>query len=427
MRRSKRIVVSGIGPVASPGIGKDEFWKGILQTTTNVREIETRIDKNIWKKYFLHKVENFDILKFNIDKESLQSIRQWKEGYDNKDLYYALGACKLALDDSNIDYSKSDSNLGLVVCHENPGIEQLLWKSFESAYTFFKKNYKISKIDFFEKIYKSIMKLSYETQSFMFLFHIARTFKIHNFSLYVNNACSSGIYALDVASDMIQFGKAEKVLIVASDCPDVFKHIWFKDLKMYADDGLTKPFSENPNGFVLGEAAAALVLEEYEVALKRGATIYAEYLGSGFRLESWGITTPKLGYQYYHEAIEQSLINSNINKSEVNLICAHGVGTHINDYYEAKAFEEIFNDKVLVTAFKPYVGHCLGASNLIELIILLLCIKNQMFIPIINLDQMNPKIKLNLQKKQERGKIDFAIKASSAFAGFCASCVFKHI
>jgi 3-oxoacyl-(acyl-carrier-protein) synthase len=427
MKNNKRIVVTGIGPIASVGIGKEEFWKGLLQLNKSVRKVQACIDEQIWEEYYFHQVANFNIEKFNIEEAAIRAISQWKEGENNKDLHYLLVACKLALDDSNIIYDRDNNDLGLVVCHENPCIEQLLWKSFELSYKYLTSK-TLRKRDYFESIYSDVMKLSFETQSFMALFHVARTFRIHNFSLYVNNACASGLYGLDVASDMIRLGKASKVIVVASDCPDVFKHIWFKKLNMYANDGLTKPFSKAANGFVLGESAAALILESYDEAVARNAKIYAEYLGAGFRLESWGVTTPRVGYKYYHEAIEQSLINSNVERGAVDLICAHGVGTHISDCYEAKAFDEVFQEsKPLVTAFKPYIGHCLGTSNLIELIILLLCIENQTIIPIRNLNQINPKINLNLATEQQKYKINIAVKTCSAFAGFCAASIFKRI
>lgn len=421
----KRIAITGVGPIASVGSGEKEFWRGVLQPNVNIEEIHSFIGGQLWEKYFLHKVRDFNIHNFGLEETAVESITHWKEGEDNRDLYFLLAACKLALDDSNISYPGNDNDLGLVVCHENPCIEQLLRKSFNLSYDYLTLG-ELSKKDYFEKIYSNVMKLSYETQSFMVLFHIARVFGIHNYSLFVNNACSSGMYALEVASDMIKLGKAKRVIVAASDCPDVYKHIWFKKLNMYASDGLTKPFDKNADGFILGECGAAIIVEEMDSALERGAKIYAEYSGGGFRLESWGITTPKLGDEYYHDAIRQSLMKSGLTKNDVDLVCAHGVGSNLSDVYEAKAINDVFDGReIRVAAFKPYVGHCLGASNLIEIIILLLCLKNQIVIPVLNLRGINPKTKLNLVIKQEECQINYVMKTCSAFAGFCSSAVFK--
>ena len=172
----------------------------------------------------------------------MEYIRNWKEGDHNKDLLYLLAAVKLAIQDSNIDYLNKNSDLSIIVTHENPGLEQCLMKTYHSAFELYKKNEGLAEHDFFDEVFRKTMKAGYETQSFMTLFHIARTFNIKNYSLLINNACASGLFAIESASDLIRLGKAKQVIIVAGDCPDALKTIWLKSIKMYQEDGKIKPF-----------------------------------------------------------------------------------------------------------------------------------------------------------------------------------------
>lgn len=427
-QNKKRFVITGMGPIGSVGIGKEAFWRGILEQKVNVELVKSFAGREIWEQYYAHKVQDFDITRFDLNKDDLVYISNWKDGEDNRDLLFLMAAIKLALDDGRIDYKSGNNNLGLIVTHENPGIEQLLWKSFKSSYSLLKNNQSLNEKDYYNEFYKKTVKVGYETQSFMLLFHIARMFHIHEYSLFVNNACSSGLFALEAAKDMIALGKAKQVIVVAGDCPDIFKHLWFKMINMYASDGKIKPFDKNANGFIMGEGATAFILEDYEHAEKRKAHIYAEYLGGGFKLEGWGITTPMIGGKFYHEVIEEALSKSDIDEREVDLICAHGVGIPANDYYESKAICDTFTDKqISVTALKPYVGHNLGGCTLLELAILCLMMEKAISIPVLNTKQLDPKITINLVKEQKDIHAKTVLKISSAFAGYDAAVVLQKV
>ena len=428
MDKDKKVVITGIGPIASVGIGKEAFWQGILDRKTGIELVETSMSKEPLEKFYLHKVKNFDIKNYAIDQDDLAYIREWKEGEDNIDLFFLLAAVKLALDDTMIDYKTKENNLALVVTHENPGIEQLLWKIFRSSYQLLKDKPNIGEKEFFEKLFNKTVKVGYETQAFMFLFHIARTFNIHKHSLFVNNACASGLYAIEAASDMIKGNRVPMVVVAAGDYPDIFKHLWFKKIDMYEPNGKIKPFSRDAKGFIMGEGATALVLEDCEHAKERGAHIYAEYLGGGFSLEGWGITTPMIGGNSYQNTIKSALNKSRINKEKIDLICAHGTGTPASDYYEAKAIMDVFgNSKVPVTAFKPYVGHNLGGSTLVELAILLLALENQVIPPVMNTMDTDPRVNIDLVRDERKVKLSTVLKLCCAFAGNNAATVFRGI
>lgn len=428
MYRNKKVVITGIGPIASVGIGRQAFWQGILDKKTGIELVETSMSKELFEKFYLHKVKGFNIKDYGIDEDDLDYIREWKEEEDNIDLFFLLVAIKLALGDSMIDYKSKENNLALVVTHENPGLEQLLWKIFRNSYQLLKNKPDIKEREFFEKLYYQTVKMGYETQSFMFLFHIARTFNIHKYSLFINNACASGLYAIEAASDMIKKNKVPMAVVVAGDCPDIFKHLWFKMIDMYEPDGKIKPFSKDAKGFIMGEGAAALVLEDYEHAKKRSAHIYAEYLGGGFSLEGWGITTPMIGGAFYQDTIRSALNESGINKEDIGLICAHGTGIPASDYYEAKAIMDVFgNSKIPVTAFKPYLGHNLGGSTLVELALLFLSMRNDVIIPVLNTEKIDERINIELVKEKRKTKLNTVLKISCAFAGYNAAAIFRKV
>lgn len=424
----RRIVVTGIGPIASVGIGKESFWRGILQKNTGLEVVENLILKERWEKFYLHKVKDFHIKDFGINQDDLDYIKNWKEKEDNVDLLFLLAAVKLALDDGKIDYESQENHLGLVVTHENPGLEQLLWKTYRESFQLLKNDPALGEKDFCYQLTQKIIKTAYETQTFMQLFHIARTFHVHDYSFFISNACASGLYAVELAADLIRLGKFEQMIVAAGDCPDVFKHLWFKMIKMYPSDGKTKPFAKDGGGFVMGEGAAALVLEDYDHAKKRNAHIYAEYLGGGFKLEGWGVTTPMIGGSFYKEAIETSLDAGQVQREEIDAVCAHGVGTSASDYYEAKAISDVFQGlNTPTTAFKPYIGHNLGGSTLVELAILLLGLENNLIPPVLNTREMDPKMKINLVQKEIKKELKTVLKTCSAFAGYNASLVFRKL
>jgi 3-oxoacyl-(acyl-carrier-protein) synthase len=264
----------------------------------------------------------------------------------------------------------------------------------------------------------------------MFLYHIGKAFNIHGFSLFTNNACASGLYALETARLMIEGGNNKAVIVAAADYPDVYQHLWFKALNMYPPDGLTRPFDKDAQGFVLGQGGVGLVLEDIDHALQRNAHIYAEYKGGGFLMEGWKVAFPDLKGHTYSETIQEALKRSYIEPEAIDLICVHGVGTKIADRYEADTIADIFGtnqDRPKITAFKPYIGHTLGASVLLETAIMLLAMEKNIIPPLINTKNIDKKIRISPALQKKVFPIQKALKICSAFAGFNASVVFEKL
>ena len=428
----KRVVITGIGPIASTGIGKENFWQGILQKKTNLQREKCLLDGKLWEEFYLHKVDNFDLSKFGIDKEKLQDIKDWKEGEEIIDLNYLIAAVKLALDDSKLDYNSDNNEISLVLAHENLGLMPLAFKLSDSAYEILidKQKTEFSKKDFFAQFYRKFLKSGYDVQAFADLFHVARVFNIHNYSLFINNACASGLYAFEAAANIIKNNQAKSVVVAASDYPEIYKYLWFKELGIYSSDGKIRPFAQDSNGLVFGEGGVGIVMEDFAHAQKRKAEIYAEYLGGGFDLEGWKITVPEIGSKSYQRAISKAFEQAGIKKEEVELLVPHGVGSRPIDYYESKAIIDTFGQnpkKPLITAFKPYVGHNLGGSALLESAILLLSLKNGIIPPTLNTDNVDPRFNISLLKEEKREKITTAMKICCAFAGFNAAAIFRKV
>jgi 3-oxoacyl-(acyl-carrier-protein) synthase len=434
MAIEKRVVVTGIGPLASTGIGKDAFWEGILEKRTGLRFEEFKIDGDLWDSFYLHKIDNFDIGKFDIEKEILDDIKIWKKGKEDKDLFYLLAAVKLALDDSGLSYDKEDNNISLFLTVEHPGFEVFCEGVITETIKYIEKNStgnKLSKHKLFRHIYEQFSRDGYDLQTFMYLYFVAKAFGLHGYSLFTNNACASGLFALESAVRQIKYGESNIVLLASGDVANtMFKHLWFKEQGLYAEDGKIKPFSKNADGIVLGDGASAIVLEELNHALNRKSHIYAEYLGGGFSLEGWKVTLPKIGNLFYQKAIEVSLRKANLKPYDIDLINPHGVAIKVTDSYEAKAITDIFSKnsvKPFITAFKPYVGHNLGGCGVLESIILLLSLENNLIPATLNCDEVEQKYNIELVRELMPCSLNTAMKLSCGFAGYNGAAIFRKI
>ena len=431
MAAEKRVVVTGIGPLASPGIGKDTFWEGILGKKVGLGVKEFSLNGDSWTNFYAHKIEDFDFRQFDIDKNALIYIREWKEEDLPVDLYYLIAAVALALKDSKIDYENDDNDIGMVLTHENMGLMDFVLKLSHISFDTLRSEMEtaISRKEFYEKLYRSCLKSGYDVQTFMTLFHVTKVFNIHNYSLFINNACASGLYALESAAQMIKCGQNSAVVVAASDYTEIYKYLWFRDIGLYSGDGKIRPFCKDSNGLVFGDGGVGIVLEDMEHALKRNVGIYAEYMGGGFSLEGWKVTTPEIGSDSYQKAILKALKQSNISKDEIELLVPHGVGSKAIDYYESRAITDVFGlnpGKPLITTFKPYIGHNLGGSALLETAILLLSLKNEIVLPTLNCENLDPKLNISLVKEKVKTKVNTAMKICCAFAGYNAAVVFRR-
>ncbi len=428
-KNSCQVVITGLGPISSIGIGRENLWRGIIRGKSNIHKEEFTISDLVNESYFVHKIEKFSLEEFNFNKHKLDELLLWKENNQIIDLNYIFAAIKLAIDDGQLTYDANQNNIGLVVFHENLGLGDFYSKVINLTHQFYSTHKSsLSEGEIFKFVYGNLKKCGYDLQTFASLFHIQRIFDFHGFSLFINNACCSGLYALEIASDLIKSKKCKCVVVAGSDHSDIYKYLWFKELKLYSPDGVIRPFSVESNGMVFGDGGAAVLIEEMNHAKKRKAQIYAEYLGGGFAAEAWKMSLPSIGRQDYSGVIQRAVERSGIKVSDIDLICPHGVGAKLYDEYEAKSITDVFGedfDEPLISAFKPYVGHNLGSSSLLETIILLLSMQCQIIPATLNCENINPKLKIKLVRKKISREIKYAIKTCSAFAGFDGAVVLK--
>ena len=424
IKQKERVVITGLAPLASIGLGKTELWESILAADTGLFHKDYFIEGTKIDTFYTHEIKNFNIRNFGIEEAFLNDIESWKQEKEWTDLSFLLAATKLAIDDSHLSGDLDKDKTGLILTHENPGLDQFYAGIFKEMLDVSKQSKD------FRSFFKQFGKNAYDLQTFMFLYHVARTFDIHGYSLFVNNACASGLYALEAGADVIRSNKCDVMIIAAADCVSIYKYLWFKELGMYPEDGLTKPFAKNRNGFVLGDGAAGIVLESLESALKRKAHVYAEYLGGGFSLEGWKVAIPNITSDAYEKAIEDALKKAHLGKESIDLIVPHGVGTSITDAYEAKAITEIFGKdfkRPFLTALKPYIGHTLGSTALLETTILLLALENGIIPATLNSQELDPKLHVTPARKQIKINLKTVMKTACGFAGYNAAAIFRKL
>lgn len=434
MRKENRIVITGIGALTAGGNGKNEVWDAIVNRRTGLVRKEYKLEDANVGKFYLHEIKNFNINDYDINRQVLNEIKTWKKGEEILDLYYFMAVIRMALDDSTLGITTKNKHMvGLMLAHENIGHGHFYWKIINEM-SFTEKDISkrpTTKKKFLDEFYKKFHRTGYELQSFMSLHHIAKVFDIHGFSLLLNNACASGLFAIESAADAIRSGKCKQMVVAVVDHSDIFKQMWFRDTSMCAKDGRIKPFAADRDGFTLGDGGAALVLENMDSAIKRKAEIYAEYLGGSFALEGWKVTYPDITNDLYKNMIMNAAKFAKVKISDIDLVVPHGVGTKITDAYEAKAICEVFreeNRKPVITALKPFIGHTLGSAALLETAIMLIGLKNRKIPPTLNCENVDTKLGIEILKKMKNTEnVKIMMKTACGFAGYDAACIFRLI
>ncbi len=434
MSQAKRIVVTGIGPICSIGKSPSELWDSITRSRTHVVRKEYYEENKLWERFYIHALEGFSLDQFVNNTAILKWIADWKESKRDIDFELLSAAVASAISDSGLPIDSQGKDVGLVLFHENPGLEALSDAVAEAAYDALleciSRGDEPDKLKMKTLVYERCARLAYDTQTFMQLFFVAKLFGIHGYSVFLNNACASGLFALETAAQHVRSGRLSAAIVAGADCAQfVFKYLWFKRLKMYAMDGLVKPFAKDRNGLVFGEGAAGVVLEEYDSAKARHAHIYADYAGGGFSLESFKVSLPNVASGLYSDAMRESLRIADLEPKDIALINSHGIGDAVTDLHEARSVNRVFGDasNTPVTAFKPWIGHALGGSALLEVCILLLCLKHGYAPPILNCDSVDPRVHLNLVRSGKNLNVSSAMKLACGFAGYNAAAIFKSL
>lgn len=426
---SRQVVVTGVGPITTLGTGSEQSWRNLLNAKPGQASDRVFEVNGVSRAFPIYGVDVPDLRKLGLHETSLDAIKSWK-GEDlgqDADLILFLACVHLALEDATLSYDAIEE-AGLFLAHENAGLELFFAKAISFGQEARTSASSITGI--VKGAYDECISVGYDVQTFMYLHLVAKAFGIHGYSLYTNNACSSGLYALEAASREIILGNSNIAIVAAVDTARYpYKFLWFEDQGLNARNGMIKPFQEAANGFILGEGGASLILEERRHAERRNAVIYAEYKGGGFALEGWKVTVPSPDTKWYELVMQKSLQKAHLKPSDIDLLTPHGIGSSATDAYEIASIEKVFGNKENqppVTVFKPLLGHTLGASGMIEIALLMLMLKYQ-FVPHM-FDVIHDKIseRLRLVTSPQKTKLRRIMKTSCGFAGFNGALIFER-
>lgn len=408
----KRVVITGIGTVNPLGNSVDEFWNNLINGVSGAGPIE-KFDPKNHKTQFACEIKNFDAGLYMDRKE----VRK-------HDLYtqYAFASSQQALENSGLVLSEVDHDRVGVIWGSGVGGLQTF---FEEARSFEDERPRFS--PFF--IPKMIANIAGG------LISIRYGFRGPNYTTV--SACASASHAMIEAFNMIRLGKADIMITGGSEAgvneAGVAGFNSMRALSTRNDDPKTasRPFDKDRDGFVMGEGSAAFIFEEYEYAIKRGATIYAEMVGGGMSADAFHMTAPDPEGRGANLVMKWALEDAGLKPEDVDYINVHGTSTPLGDIAEPKAIIKTFGEhsfKVSISSTKSMTGHLLGAAGAVEGLASILAIKNSIIPPTINHFTDDPEIDsrldltFNVAKKRE---VNIAISNTFGFGGHNATLVFK--
>ena len=410
----KRVVVTGLGALTPIGNNVSDYWDGLISGKSGAANI-TYFDTEKFKTKFACELKGFNPLDFLDRKESRKMDRFTQ---------YAMVASEQAVIDSKIDLQKIDNyRSGVIWGSGIGGIE-----TFQNEVINFASGDGTPRFNpfFIPKMIGDIAPG-----------HISMKYGFMGPSYTTVSACASSANAMVDALNYIRLGHCDLVITGGSEA-GVNKAGMGGFNAMHAlstrnDDPTTasRPFDSTRDGFVLGEGAGAIILEEYEHAKKRGAKIYAEFIGGGLSSDAYHITSPHPEGLGVKAVIKNCLNNSGVSISEVDAINTHGTSTPLGDVAELKAITDVFGEHVKdinINSTKSMTGHLLGAAGAIEAISVILSINNGIIPPTINHknfdENIDSSLNLTLNKCQKRD-INIAMSNTFGFGGHNACVIFK--
>jgi len=407
----RRVVVTGLGLITPVGIGVKESWTNIINGQSGIGKI-TKFDCSTFPSQVAGEVKNFDPLAYIPPKDARRM---------DTFIQFGIAAGIEAFKDSGIEVTDNNSErIGVSVGSGIGGINLI-----ESTNDVYDEGGVRKVSPFF--IPGTIINMISGNLSIML------NLKGPNVSIVT--ACTTGTHSIGDAARMIEYGDADVMLAGGSEAAitelSVAGFSAAKALSSRNDDPKTasRPWDKDRDGFVIGEGAGVMVLEEYEHAKQRGAKIYAELSGYGMSADAYHITAPNMDGP--RRSIVNALKNANVNTDNVQYINAHGTSTPLGDLNETNAIKATFGDfakKLVVNSTKSMTGHLLGGAGGIESVFTVLAIHNQISPPTINIFNQDPECDLDYCANEARSmKIDVALKNNFGFGGTNGSLVFKKI
>ena len=412
--KKRRVVVTGIGALTPIGNNLQDYWENLIKGVSGAAPI-THFNAENFKTKFACEVKNFNPTDF-LDRKEARKMDQFCQ--------YAMVTADEAFSDSGLNIDEINSDRAGVVW--GSGIGGM--STFQNESSNFATGNGTPRFNPF-----FIPKLISDIPAG----HISIKYQFRGPNFTTVSACASSTNALIDAFNYIKWDKADIFITGGSEACVYETGIGgfnaMMALSTRNDDpkSASRPFDKNRDGFVMGEGSGALILEEYEHAKKRGATIYAEVVGSGLTADAHHITAPHPEGLGAKNVMKLAIEDAGIDKTEIDYINVHGTSTPLGDIAETKAIKSLFGEHAYdlnISSTKSMTGHLLGAAGIIESIACIMAVKNDIVPPTINHETDDPEIdnKLNLTfNKAQKREVNYALSNTFGFGGHNASLLVK--
>ena len=412
----RRVVITGLGALTPVGNSAPDTWKALVAGKNGI-DLITSFDASLFKTHFAGEVKDFDPTTV-IDRKEARKMDRYAQ--------FSVCVADEALKDSGLDLEQEDrSRVGVIW---GSGMGGLL--STEEEIIDFAKGDGVPRFNPF-MIPKAIPSIAAG--------HISIRFGLGGPSFSVSTACSSSSHAVASAFDQIRLGHADVLLTGGADADVTYTGIGgFNSLHALSTRNdspktASRPFSKSRDGFVLGEGAACLILEDYEHAKARGAKIYAEIVGEGMTSDAYHMTAPDPEGKGAERVMRLALRDAGLQPEQIDFINTHGTSTPLGDVTEINAIKRVFGEHVYdmnLDSTKSMTGHLIGATGAVEAIACVMALKDGIIPPTINHDpedadeNIDYRINFTFDKAQKRD-IKFALSNTFGFGGHNACLVFK--
>ena len=413
----KRVVVTGLGALSPMGNNVNETWESAIAGKSGARPI-TLFDSSLFKTQFACEVKDFDVLE-HFDRKEARRLDRYSQ--------LAIVAAKEAIEDSGLDFEKENlDKIGVIFSAGIGGIQ-----TFEEEVGYYAKNKE--KGPRFNPFFIPKMIADIATG------HISMIYGLRGPNYATVSACASSTHAISDAYNLIRLGKANAFVTGGAEAAITeagvggFNAMHAISTRNDSPETASRPFSKSRDGFVMGEGAASLILEEYEHAKARGAKIYAEVIGTGMSADAYHLTASHPDGDGAKLVMRNALEDAEMQPEEIDYINLHGTSTPVGDISEPKAVLDVFGEhsyKLSLSSTKSMTGHLLGAAGAIEALFCVLSIRDQIVPPTINFEEgdEDPEIDYNLNftfNKPQKREINTALSNTFGFGGHNATVIFR--
>ena len=406
---SRRVVVTGLGAVTPIGNNVDDFWTSVKAGKIGFDHI-TKFDTTDYKCHIAAELKDFNPQDF-MDRKAAKRMEPFSQ--------YAVAAAKQAIDDSGLDIEKEDPYM--VGCAIGSGIGSLQAMERETQKLYEKGPNRVN------PLLVPLMICN------MAAGNVSIQFGLKGKSINDVTACATGTNTIGEAYRSIQYGEADVMVAGGTEgsvCPIGIAGFTALTALSTVDDPAkcSLPFDKHRSGFVMGEGAGVVILEELEHAKARGAKIYAEVVGYGCSSDAYHITSPQEDGAGAARAMTNAMSDAGVTPADVKYINAHGTGTHHNDLFETRAIKLAFGDEAAnlkINSTKSMIGHLLGAAGAVEFITCVKEIQDGFIHKTVGYETPDEEIDLNYCKDSYEEPVEYALSNSLGFGGHNASILLK--